>query len=310
VPSESELSSDPRIHALAGRDGAPAGTSHRHPERGRRPSRRIPNKKGIRHTTPFCFHRAGSGPLTPFSFLRIVRTTTRSVRPRSSRRNAVIGPLAARSLRLRCAQASRALRLRSRMRGRRSAFGARLRCLASARASFRRSLEPHPPRFRLGLLLRPAIRNHLRRRRATSGRGSRSSRRSRRVTGCTDRRLRAEPEHGWLGAESLLVTEPSRDTRYVVRSTVSARQIVANRNCYTNPTLFRKRDEPCNFERAVSKLRISHLGSCIFHSGGWGIQHPASSIENRVGGGTHSQTLFCLLRVRIRFFQPACGLFG
>jgi hypothetical protein len=66
------------------------------------------------------------------------------------------------------------------------AFGLGVRLSAS---KLSKSFEPRPSRFRFGLLLRPAIRGHLRRWRATSGRGSRPSRRSRRVTGRADRRL-------------------------------------------------------------------------------------------------------------------------
>jgi len=68
--------------------------------------------------------RAGAGPMTTFSFLCSIGTITRSVPPRSSRRNAVIGPTAARSRNLRCAPVSRGPVQSFNFRGRRGGFAA------------------------------------------------------------------------------------------------------------------------------------------------------------------------------------------
>jgi hypothetical protein len=62
--------------------------------------------------------RADSGPLAAFSSLRSIGMITRSVPPRSSRRNAVIGPTAARSRNLRCAAIPRGAVLSCSPRGR------------------------------------------------------------------------------------------------------------------------------------------------------------------------------------------------
>jgi len=71
----------------------------------------------------FC-DRAGAGPMTTFSSLCSIGTITRSVPPHSSRRNAVIGPTAARSLRLRFAPPPRGLVQSCYPRGRRGGFAA------------------------------------------------------------------------------------------------------------------------------------------------------------------------------------------
>ena len=49
------------------------------------------------HPPPLCVDRADSGPLAAFSSLRSIGTITRSVPPRSSRRNAPRGPNSSRS---------------------------------------------------------------------------------------------------------------------------------------------------------------------------------------------------------------------
>jgi len=77
-----------------------------------------------RRTPHLVCDRAGAGPMTTFSSFCSVGTITRSVPPRSSRRNAVIGPTAARSLRLRFAPAPRGLVQSFNVRGRRGGFAA------------------------------------------------------------------------------------------------------------------------------------------------------------------------------------------
>ncbi len=79
---------------------------------------------GERPTPHLLWDRAGAGPMTTFSSLLFVGTTGRSVPPRSSRRNAVIGPPAARSRNLRCAPISRGLVLSCDPRGRRDGCAA------------------------------------------------------------------------------------------------------------------------------------------------------------------------------------------
>jgi len=68
--------------------------------------------------------RADSGPLAAFSSLRSVGTITRSVPPRSSRRNAPRGPISSRSRNLRCAAVSRGLVRSCNPRGRCGGFAA------------------------------------------------------------------------------------------------------------------------------------------------------------------------------------------
>jgi hypothetical protein len=144
VPSESELSSGPRTHALA-RLRRAGGLLTCNPERAKRVEESPTTQYTV--TPPLILIAPSPGPLTTFSSLHIVRTTTRSVRPRSSRRNVPGSPSSARSLRLGFASPSRALRLRSREKGRRRASGARIRFPALLEQAFgvpRTSSAPFP----------------------------------------------------------------------------------------------------------------------------------------------------------------------
>ncbi len=88
--------------------GAPAGshplTTQTHPSRIRL---KLNTQNSNLTPPPFEWNRTGAGPLTPFSSHRIVGMAARPIPPRSGRRNDVIGPPAARSRRLRFAQAPR-----------------------------------------------------------------------------------------------------------------------------------------------------------------------------------------------------------
>ena len=79
---------------------------------------------GRGHTPLPIWDRADSGPLAAFSSVRSIGTITRSVPPRSSRRNAPRGPNSARSLRLRFAPAPRGLVQSFSIRGRRGGCAA------------------------------------------------------------------------------------------------------------------------------------------------------------------------------------------
>ena len=106
VPSERKRSSVPPVTALA---------------RLRRAGGLLPAERRTPHL--YC-DRADSGPLAAFSSLCSVGTITRSVPPRSSRRNAPRGPISSRSLRLRFAPAPRSLIQSCYPRGRRGGFAA------------------------------------------------------------------------------------------------------------------------------------------------------------------------------------------
>ena len=125
VFSESQLPSNPRsAPSRASRAGGLLSCNHGTLANLRQLKTQNP-KLNTDSTPPSpTWNRAGAGPLTPFSSLRIVGMTTRSIPPCSGRRNDVIGPPAARSRRLRFAPAPRGAAVRSQPRGRRRAYGA------------------------------------------------------------------------------------------------------------------------------------------------------------------------------------------